>query len=141
MSRRWRVRGAADMAVSPQTILVVEDEDAIRTIVVTVLGRRGYQVLAASTPSAAVDIFRAHAGAIDLMITDVIMPEMNGQALADRLVAERPDLRVLFISGFTDGVTLDDRKPNVSFLSKPFQPSELAGKVQEMLSTTRKGYE
>jgi len=122
------------MRPASQTILVVEDEDAIRTIVVTVLGRRGYRVLAASTPSAAVDLFRKHGEVIDLMITDVIMPEMNGPALAERLIAARPDLRVLFISGYTDGVMLDATNPNISFLSKPFQPSTLAGKVREILS-------
>jgi DNA-binding NtrC family response regulator len=121
------------MSAAAQTILVVEDEEQIRTILVTVLGRRGYQVLAASTPSAALELFQTHGGAIDLMISDVIMPEMNGPALAERLLAERPDMRVLFISGFTDGVTLDARRPNISFLGKPFQPSVLAGKVRDIL--------
>ena len=69
------------------------------------------------------------------MLSDVVMPEMNGPALAQRLVAVRPELRILFISGYADGASpIDGSNPNVSFQSKPFQASVLANKVREILS-------
>jgi CheY-like chemotaxis protein len=118
-----------------ETILLVEDEDAVRVIVSTVLRRQGYQVLEASTPRGACDIFEQRAHEIDLLLTDVVMPEMNGPALAQRLVAAKPELRVLFISGYADMATpFDQENPNVGFLSKPFQASVLTRRVREMLS-------
>jgi PAS domain S-box-containing protein len=118
-----------------ETILLVEDEDAVRVIVSTVLRRQGYQVLEASTPRGACDIFEQRAHDIDLLLTDVVMPEMNGPALAQRLVALRPELRILFISGYADmAMPFDQANPNVGFLSKPFQASVLTHRVQEMLS-------
>ena len=120
------------------TILLVEDEDAVRQVVATVLRRQGYSVLAASTPGAACELFEQHAGTIDLLLTDIIMPEMNGPALAQRLVAARPELRVLFISGYADSASpFDAGNPNLSFLSKPFHASALAAKVREALSRPR----
>ena len=97
-------------------------------------------MLEASTPRGACDIFDQHAAEIDLLLTDVVMPEMNGPALAQRLVAARPELRVLFISGYADMATpLDADNPNVSFLGKPFQASVLAAKVREILTRTGRG--
>ena len=125
-------------ADSRETILLVEDEDAVRVIVSAVLRRQGYQVLEASTPRGACDIFEQHAPDIDLLLTDVVMPEMNGPALAQRLVAVRPELRVLFISGYADVASpFDSENPNISFLSKPFQASVLANKVKEILKRRR----
>lgn len=122
------------------TILLVEDEDAVRVIVSAVLRRSGYNVLEASTPRGACEIFAQHAAAIGLLLTDVVMPEMNGPALAQRLVAERPELRVLFISGYADvsGPFATD-SPNVSFLGKPFQASVLVERVRELLARPRTG--
>jgi PAS domain S-box-containing protein len=126
---------AGQPASGCETILLVEDDDAVRVIVGAVLRRQGYQVLEASTPRAARDIFEQHGHEIDLLLTDVVMPEMNGPALAQRLVAVRPELRVLFISGYADMATpLDQENPNVGFLSKPFQASELTERVREMLN-------
>lgn len=117
------------------TILLVEDEDAVRTIVGTVLRRRGYIVLEAASPDAALELFTEHRVTIDLLITDVVMPGTTGPALAGRLMAMRPDLRVLLMSGYADsGVPLMDGHPNVWFLGKPFQPSVLAGRVGEILA-------
>ncbi len=117
-----------------ETILLVEDEDAVRVIVSAVLQRQGYRVLEASTPQEACGLFDEHAGEIDLMVTDVVMPQMNGPTLAQRLIGVRPELRVLFISGYVDvGTPLDSDNPNVSFLSKPFQASALSERVREML--------
>jgi two-component system, cell cycle sensor histidine kinase and response regulator CckA len=120
-----------------ETILLVEDEDAVRAIISAVLRRNGYRVLEAPLPSVACELFDAHRDAIDLLLTDVVMPEMTGPALAQRLGEHRPDLRILFISGYADAVgPLDDRNPNVSFLGKPFQGSVLAGRVRELLART-----
>jgi two-component system cell cycle sensor histidine kinase/response regulator CckA len=116
-----------------ETVLLVEDEEAVRRIVSAVLRRQGYTVIETSSPINAVELFERHQGAIDLLLTDVVMPVMNGPALAQRLVAMRPALRVLFISGYT-GLNLPEiQNPNVGFLSKPFQTSVLAARVREML--------
>jgi two-component system cell cycle sensor histidine kinase/response regulator CckA len=118
-----------------ETILLVEDEDAVRVIVSAVLRRQGYHVLETSSPSGACAIFERHAGEIDLLLTDVVMPEMNGPALAQRLVSLRPELRILFISGYADMTTPPESgNPNVSFLSKPFQASVLSERVRQMLA-------
>jgi two-component system, cell cycle sensor histidine kinase and response regulator CckA len=123
-----------------ETILLVEDEDAVRAIVGAVLRRRGYQVLEASTPLAACEIFEQHQEEIDLLVTDVVMPEMNGPALAQRLVALRPELRILFISGYANMVApIDPDNQNLGFLSKPFEASVLAARVREMLSRPGRG--
>jgi PAS domain S-box-containing protein len=121
-----------------ETILLVEDEDAVRVIVSAVLRRQGYQVLEAATPRGAIKIFDEHHASIDLLLTDVVMPDMNGPSLAQRLVAIRPSLKILFISGYADVASpLDASGPNVGFLSKPFQASTLAAKVREVLSKNR----
>jgi len=127
-------------ATSGETILLVEDEDAVRALVGTVLRRRGYQVLEASTPGAACEIFEEHREEIDLLLTDVVMPGMNGPALAQRLVALRPELRILFISGYANMVApIDPENQNIGFLSKPFQASVLADRVREMLNRPNRG--
>ena len=118
-----------------ETILLVEDEDSVRVIIGAVLRRHGYHVLEAATPGEACELFAVHGPEIALLLSDVVMPEMNGPALAQRLVAVRPELRILFISGYADGASpIDGSNPNVSFLSKPFQASVLANKVREILS-------
>ncbi|HXI31007.1 MAG TPA: response regulator, partial [Vicinamibacterales bacterium] len=133
--------GAAASATTPEavareTILLVEDEDAVRVIVATVLRRQGYHVLEAATPTVALAIFARQNGAIDLLLTDVVMPEMSGPALAQRLIGLRPGLRVLFISGYA-GVAMQPQigGANVSFLSKPFQASALTARVAQMLGS------
>jgi two-component system, cell cycle sensor histidine kinase and response regulator CckA len=132
---------AGTLPLGCETILLVEDEAAVRVIVRTVLQRQGYRVLEASTPQEACDLFDAHAGEIDLMVTDVVMPQMNGPALAQRLVSVRPELRVLFISGYADVATpFDSDNPNVSFLSKPFQASALNERVREMLGRPERAH-
>jgi len=116
------------------TVLLVEDEDAVRLIVSTVLRRQGYQVVEASGGRVACEIF-AQRNDIDLLLTDVIMPDMNGPALAQRLIGLRPELRVLFISGYADmQVPPGGDNPNVGFLSKPFQASVLTARVAQMLA-------
>ena len=117
-----------------ETVLLVEDEEAVRLIISAVLRRQGYTVIETSSPVDAIELFERHAEEIDLLVTDVVMPVMNGPALAQRLVAIRPALRVLFISGYTGLASPEMQNPNVGFLNKPFQTSVLAARVREMLS-------
>jgi two-component system, cell cycle sensor histidine kinase and response regulator CckA len=134
---------AADASAAPAadaaarglgTILLVEDEDAVRAIVSAILRRQGYRVLETSSPNRACEMFNQRGAEIDLLLTDVVMPEMSGPALAQRLIGVRPELRVLFISGYAGVATQPGiGNPNVSFLSKPFQASALAARVAQML--------
>jgi len=128
---------AASVGGGHETILLVEDEDSVRALASAVLRRQGYKVLEAATPGIAWELFQKHRTSIDLLLTDVILPEMNGPALAQRLIVERSELRVLFISGYADVASLDPGSRHVSFLSKPFQASMLAAKVREALTKPR----
>jgi two-component system cell cycle sensor histidine kinase/response regulator CckA len=115
-------------------ILLVEDEDSVRVIIGALLRRHGYHVLEAATPRGAQEIFALHADAIDLLLTDVVMPEMNGPALAQRLVSHKATLRILFISGYADAASPAAlRGPHVGFLAKPFQASALTRAVRDVL--------
>jgi signal transduction histidine kinase len=115
------------------TILLVEDEAAVREMAGQLLERAGYTVLAASSPSEASAIFAKEQARIALLLTDIVMPEMHGPALAERLTAERPDLGVVFMSGYSDAMpgTDDDR---MVFLPKPFTAATLIGTVQAVLA-------
>ena len=118
-----------------ETILVVEDEEAVRDLTVLALQMFGYTVLQASLGKEAVAISEQYQGPIHLLLSDVIMPEMGGRRVADTIVAMRPDIKVLFLSGYTDdavvrhGILYDE----VAFLQKPFTPHTLARKVREVL--------
>jgi len=118
-----------------ETILVVEDEAAILSLSARVLEQQGYTVLAAGTPGEAIRLAHEHGEAIDLLMTDVVMPEMNGRVLARNLLALYPDLKRLFMSGYTADViahhgVLDH---GVHFIQKPFSVQALAAKVREVL--------
>jgi two-component system, cell cycle sensor histidine kinase and response regulator CckA len=122
-----------------ETLLVVENEAAIKTLVQAVLERCGYVVLTAESGSEALRLAAAHTGPIDLLITDVVMPDLRGPELASRLVEQRPGLVTLFMSGYLDdavGETSAQLVP-VDFIQKPFSPSALAAKVREMLDRQR----
>jgi two-component system cell cycle sensor histidine kinase/response regulator CckA len=125
---------ASQPAMGHETVLLVEDEDSVRAIVGAALRRHGYTVIESATPLGACDLFEQHQDEIDLLVTDVVMPVMNGPALAQRLVAQRPSLRVLFMSGYSGMATAEMLNPNISFLSKPFQTAVLATRVREMLN-------
>ena len=123
------------------TILLVEDEPAVRNIVAAGLRRYGFAVLEADGPSAAWPLFDAHRQEIDILVTDVVMPEVSGPALAQRLVGVRPDLRVLFISGYADALRpLDIGHPLVGFLGKPFEASALVASVRDLLARGPKAH-
>ncbi len=122
-----------------ETILLTEDDPAILRVAQIMLERQGYTVLAASTPGGAVALALQHPGQVDLLITDVIMPEMNGRELANRLQATQPRLKCLFVSGYTADViarhgVLDE---GLHFLAKPFTAQDLALKVRQALNAER----
>ena len=119
-----------------ETILVVEDEAGIRDLVRKILRRQGYTVLEAANGDEALAVYAAHAGIIDLLITDMMMPEMGGRELADRLRAQLPDVRVLYVSGYTDDAAIyaGNFPPGTAFLEKPFTLGSLLHKVKEVLS-------
>ncbi|MEK6688436.1 MAG: ATP-binding protein, partial [Gemmatimonadota bacterium] len=129
--RSREVRGLA----ASETILLVEDEEAVRRFVRRRLEASGYTVLEASNGREALRVAERHAGTIHLLISDVIMPEMGGRVLAEQLGSTRPDLRVLFVSGYTDDAVLRAGVMQASraFLPKPFTPAGLVQKVREVL--------
>jgi len=118
-----------------ETVLVVEDEPSLRLLIGEMLEESGFEVLQAEDPSAAIEVSRAHQGNIDLLLTDLVLPRINGRELAERLASTQPQLRVLFMSGHTDdeidrqGV----RTEEIAFLPKPFSLDELTEKVRETL--------
>ncbi|MFH0730772.1 MAG: PAS domain S-box protein [Pseudomonadota bacterium] len=118
-----------------ETVMVVEDEPAILMMTKMMLEKLGYRVLCAGTPGEAIRLAEEHAGEIHLLITDVVMPEMNGRELAERLQSITPDIKILFMSGYTATViahrgVLDE---GVNFIKKPFSKMDLAVKVSEAL--------
>jgi two-component system, cell cycle sensor histidine kinase and response regulator CckA len=118
-----------------ETLLIVENESAIRNLLQMALRRSGYTVLAAESGHEALELVRNHAGAIHLLITDVMMPDMDGPELVRQLSAIRPDTRALFMSGYMDD-SLADRailSANTNFIQKPFSPTTIAQKVREIL--------
>jgi PAS domain S-box-containing protein len=119
-----------------ETILVVEDEDAVARLVERVLTRAGYRVLAARDGAAALALADAPPrGRIDLLLADVVLPGMDGGQLAERLKATHPETRVLFTSGYTDDVIVQRGvlKPGIAFLAKPYAPADLVAKVRSVL--------
>lgn len=118
-----------------ESILVVEDESAIRALVRKILRRQGYQVLEASNGAEALEVLAAQGGAVDLLLTDVMMPGMNGVDLSHQAVAQWPGIRVLFVSGYTDENVLEGGQfpTGTAFLQKPFTLVGLLGKVREVL--------
>ncbi|MFI5377828.1 MAG: PAS domain S-box protein [Tepidisphaerales bacterium] len=129
---------SAPSAAAGETVLLVEDETTLRELVFRVLSDTGYRVLKAAGSADAQRLAAEHTGAIDLMLTDVIMPEMNGPELYDRLAPICPRMKVLFMSGYADGVLnrgADGRHGNV-FLAKPFRIQRLLDKVREALERT-----
>jgi len=123
-----------------ETILLVEDEDGVRALTRHVLDSCGYTVLDVVDGQEALLMADGHAGTIDLLITDVVMPGLGGPAVA-ALVAERfPDIKILFVSGYTDDAVFRHgmSEDGVNFLQKPFSPPELAAKVRAVLDAPQK---
>src|SRR5438046_1497274 len=126
-------------AAGSETILLVEDEHLVRLLARKVLERAGYRVLVAAGGAEALDLAERYAGPIHLLLTDVVMPGMNGRELIRRLAPLRPDLRVLYMSGYADEAVAQHGvlDPGTAFLQKPFTPGGLADKVRGVLDTPR----
>jgi CheY-like chemotaxis protein len=122
-----------------ETVLVAEDSQPVRQLAVRVLQGYGYTVLSAPDRDSAVRLAAEHAGPIHLLVTDVIMPDGGGPALAARMTVARPHLRVLYVSGYTDDAIAHHGvlEPGIALLQKPFTPISLARKVREVLDRGR----
>ena len=116
-------------------MLVVEDQDEVRGLAKRVLQEYGYQVLEAADAAQALEVAKRHAGRIDLLLTDVVLPGMDGKELAARLTEMLPGVKVLYTSGYTHNVIAHrgvlDR--DVAYIAKPYTPDRLAAKVREAL--------
>ncbi|HEY8667877.1 MAG TPA: response regulator [Tepidisphaeraceae bacterium] len=123
---------------SSETLLLVEDQDVVRRLICRILRQQGYSVLEASHGHEAIDLSSRHGGEIQLMITDVIMPEMSGGELARRLSPIRPGMKVLYVSGYADSQVLQQGVDDLeNFLQKPFTMDDLTGKVREILDAQK----
>lgn len=118
-----------------ETILLVDDEETVRRFSSRVLQKHGFDVLSAGTGTEAIAAVRERGHSIDLLLTDVMMPGMNGCQLAEQLLAQFPSLRVLFMSGYAEDVLATNvgLVPGAAFLGKPFKPKALVTKVREVL--------
>jgi len=117
------------------TVLVVEDDEQLRRLTHRALDAQGYTVLVADRGATALDIARRHKGEIDLLLTDVIMPDTNGRKLAETIQAARPGMRVLYMSGYPDGAIASHGmlEPGVAYLAKPFTTEAITRRVREVL--------
>jgi len=135
-----QVKGPVELdARGSETILLVEDEPSILKMITMMLERLGYTVLTAVTPGEAIGLAREHAGKIDLLMTDVVMPEMNGRELSGNLLSICPNLKRLFMSGYTANVIAHHGvlEPGVHFIQKPFSMKDLSVRVREVLDQAK----
>ena len=130
------IEDAVEAEVGAGTILVVEDQKAVRSFTKVALMRHGYHVIEASSGDEAIDVSNGYSGEILLLLTDVVMAGMNGKELSERLKKLRPNLKTLFVSGHTADIITHRGVLNhgVAFLPKPFSPDELAAKVRGVLA-------
>lgn len=124
-----------DYSRGSETILLVEDEEPLRKVCTEFLEQLGYRMLAASNAKEAVALVEGYSGKIDLLITDVVMPGLPGPELAEALLAFRPDLKVIFISGYAEGSLAPNGilKPGTVLVNKPFTIRALTAKLREVL--------
>jgi len=125
-------------SLGTETLLLVEDDDQVRSVAHEILKLHGYRVLPAGTPAGALQLSAGFPERIHLLLTDVVMPEMNGRDLAQRLLHERPDLQVLYMSGYADqALNSDDALTRATFLQKPLTPESLTQAVRRVLDVAR----
>jgi two-component system, cell cycle sensor histidine kinase and response regulator CckA len=127
--------GGAQRAAGYETVLIAEDDDAIRLLARLALERHGYSVLMAKDGAEALEVTRGHRGPIHVLVTDMLMPGMNGTELAAQVTALRPGLKVLFVSGYAEGTVMGEGEmaERSAFLEKPFTTEALARKVRQLL--------
>jgi two-component system cell cycle sensor histidine kinase/response regulator CckA len=120
-----------------ETILLVDDEEALRTVVVDLLSQLGYHMLSAASGEQAIKVAAEYSGKIDLLLTDVAMDELPGPELAEKLLQTRPGMKVIFISGFADGSFAWEGilRPGMVLVQKPFSIKVLSAKLREVLQT------
>ncbi|MBN1581986.1 MAG: PAS domain S-box protein [Anaerolineae bacterium] len=130
-----RQDGSDESLRGTETILLVEDDDVVRELARRALERHGYTVLASRLPRQALHLIQNYIGSVSLLVTDVVMPEMNGPELAHKIAQLRPTLQVLYISGYTDDILSNHEAagPDVTLLHKPFDPNELVKAVRDVL--------
>ena len=114
------------------TVLVAEDEEIVRNIVVRVLERTGYEVIVACDGAEAVELFKAQQGRIDLLLFDMVMPRLGGAAAAEQIHAIAPDVPAIFSSGYNDEA--DSARSDVHVIAKPYMPQDLVDKIAEVLA-------
>jgi signal transduction histidine kinase/CheY-like chemotaxis protein len=149
----WTATENGDMTVAPPelrpdpiphatTLLIAEDDTMVRAVTARVLGAAGYTVIEAADGEQALDIIRGHAGLIDLLVSDIVMPNLGGVELAKRVLVERPEILILLVTGYDpEGMSiLDDKARPVGFLQKPFTPTQLLAKVSTMLAARSSDY-
>jgi two-component system, cell cycle sensor histidine kinase and response regulator CckA len=142
-----RAEGASEKRATPaphvaaggtETILLVEDEDSVRQLVRETLSARGYQVVEAGNGEDGLAAAARHNGPIDLIITDVVMPGMDGREMVKLLAQTRPETKVLFLSGYTEDSIASEGTPETgpAFLQKPFTLQNLSRKIREILGNS-----
>jgi len=126
-----------------ETILLVEDDEMVRTLVCETLVREGYRVMDFANPLEARRKSESHKGSIHLLITDVVMPKLSGRELAGQIMRKRPGMKVLYMSGYTDNAVINSGilQTEVAFLQKPFTPASLTEKVREVLEDGGKSWQ
>jgi signal transduction histidine kinase len=124
-----------------ETLLLVEDDDAVRAMLRTVLRKYGYRVLEAASGPEALALCETVSGAIDLVLTDVVMPQMSGRQFAQLFEDRRPGVSVLYMSGYTDGAIVQHGvlEPEIAFIQKPVSPNVLVQKIRDLLSEKARG--
>jgi hypothetical protein len=120
-----------------ETILLVDDEESLRTVLEDLLGQLGYHILSAASGDEAIAVAREFSGKIDLLLTDVIMDPLPGPLLAENLTRTRPDMKIVFISGYANPSLAPDGvlKPGTILVNKPFTIKLLAAKLREVLES------
>ena len=124
-----------DLLIGSETVMLVEDEEAVRSLASEILRSCGYTVIEAANGIDALAKFEDSGAKVELLITDIVMPEMGGRELSEQIKSDRPDIKVLFTSGYTDDAILRHGiiDEGTNFLQKPFTPNVLAQKVREVL--------
>ena len=129
------VRIGEDGVPMRQTILLVEDEEMVRGLMLEVLEREGYEVLPCAHPKEGIEVSQRHGGRIDLLLTDVVMPGMNGREMANQILERLPGLQVVFMSGYTEHVLMEEGEVarHFEYLQKPFTLQSLTRKLAQLL--------